>query len=51
MPRTLGLVKTTVVPPDFTVEKGMVLVVMGELDNIERLREMVPQATAVESYR
>ncbi len=37
--------------PDFTVKSGMVLVVMGELDNIERLRDMVPHTTAAEGYR
>jgi voltage-gated potassium channel len=37
--------------PSFLVKAGMVLVVMGELDNIERLREMVPLATAAEGYR
>jgi len=37
--------------PNFTVEAGMTLVVMGELDNIERLREMVPEPDAPPSSR
>jgi Trk K+ transport system NAD-binding subunit len=34
--------------PDFELAAGMTLVVMGELDNIERLRDMLPQETVGE---
>lgn len=37
--------------PSFVLKAGMVLVVMGELDNIERLRDMVPLTSPTESYR
>lgn len=37
--------------PSFKVKAGMVLVVMGELANIERLRDMVPLESPTETYR
>lgn len=37
--------------PTFKVKGNMVLVVMGELANIERLRDIVPHAVPTETYR
>lgn len=37
--------------PSFTVSSGAVLVVMGELDNVERLRAMAAQSSPVDGYR
>jgi voltage-gated potassium channel len=37
--------------PTFQVKAGMVLVVMGELANIERLRDMVPHESPSDTYR
>lgn len=37
--------------PSFKVKAGMVLVVMGELANIERLRDMVPHEAPSDTYR
>lgn len=37
--------------PSFKVKAGMVLVVMGELANIERLRDMVPLEAPSDTYR
>ncbi len=37
--------------PTFVVRAGMTLVVMGELDNIERMREMVPESSAPNETR
>lgn len=37
--------------PTFRVKHGMVLVVMGELANIERLRDMVPHESPADTYR
>ncbi len=36
--------------PSFELKAGMILVVMGELDNIERLRDMVPLASPSPGY-